>query len=375
MVYEQKTKQTDVAVQAFIEQIEQPQKKEDAYTLLSIFSEVTGMEAKMWGPSIIGYGKYHYRYESGHEGEAPMAGFSPRKAALTLYFMMADEKRSELLAKLGKHKTGKGCVYVNKLADIDLGVLKELIRETMDHVMHFYGTGTGEEQPKTVTLTKRLRLDKFPRRVILGKERGNPSDFLDLKGYDTVLSGGAYDLIFAYVLTLDELKETVLDTVKQGRLNPEGYLYIAYPKIGNKRYETSVHRDAIFPSLGVDDGNGYVGDSAITFARMVKLDDTFTIVGLKNDPKGKQRQAAAQSAKVADYESFIPDLVNDLNTDSVALELFRGLTPGYQRDWARYVFGAKRAATQEKRKAEMSDILKKGFKTKNLYLQSLKKNS
>jgi len=375
MAYEQKMKQTDVAVQAFIEQIEQPQKKGDAYTLLSIFSEVTGEEAKMWGPSIIGYGKYHYRYESGHEGEAPVAGFSPRKAALTLYFMMADEKRSELLAKLGKHKTGKGCVYVNKLADIDLGVLKDLIRETMNHVRHLYGAETGEGQPNSMSITKRLGLDKYPRRVILGKERGGPSDFLDLEGYDTVFSGGTYDLIFAYVLTLDELKETVLNTVKQGRLNPEGHLYIAYPKIGNKKYGTSVHRDAIFPSLGVDDGNGYVGGSTITFARMVKLDDTFTIVGLKNDAKGKQRKAAAKSAKVADYESFIPALVNYLNTDSVALALFKDLTPGYQRDWARYVFAAKQAATQEKRKTEMSEILKKGFKTKNLYLQSLKKNS
>ena len=107
--------------------------------------------------------------------------------------------------------------------------------------------------------------------------------------YDTELSGSKYDLIFAYVLTLDELKETVLGTVEQKRLNPDGYLYIAYPKIGNKRYGTSVHRDEIFPSLGVDDGNGYVGDSTIKFARMVKLDETFTVVGSKMTPKGKAR--------------------------------------------------------------------------------------
>ena len=84
----------------------------------------------MWGPSIIGFGKYHYRYASGHEGDAPLAAFSPRKTALTFYFMLPDGKREELLAKLGKHKTGKGCVYVNKLSDIDTAVLKEMIRKT-----------------------------------------------------------------------------------------------------------------------------------------------------------------------------------------------------------------------------------------------------
>ncbi|MFZ2364343.1 MAG: DUF1801 domain-containing protein, partial [Trichococcus flocculiformis] len=124
MAYEPKTKPTEVSVEEFIEEIQQPQKKEDAYALLSLFAEVTGEEAKMWGPSIIGFGKYHYRYAAGHEGDAPLAAFSPRKTALTLYFMLPDERRKELLEKLGKHKTGKGCVYVNKLSDIDSAVLK-----------------------------------------------------------------------------------------------------------------------------------------------------------------------------------------------------------------------------------------------------------
>lgn len=124
MAYEPKTKPTEVSVQEFIEEIQQPQKKEDAYALLSLFAEVTGAEAKMWGPSIIGFGKYHYRYTSGHEGDAPLAAFSPRKTALTFYFMLPDGKREELLAKLGKHKIGKGCVYVNKLSDIDTAVLE-----------------------------------------------------------------------------------------------------------------------------------------------------------------------------------------------------------------------------------------------------------
>jgi hypothetical protein len=92
MAYEPKTKPTEVSVEEFIEEIQQPQKKEDAYALLALFAEVTGEEAKMWGPSIIGFGKYHYRYASGHEGDAPLAAFSPRKTALTLYFMLPDGK-------------------------------------------------------------------------------------------------------------------------------------------------------------------------------------------------------------------------------------------------------------------------------------------
>ena len=198
-------------------------------------------------------------------------------------------------------------------------------------------------------------------------------DFADLEAYDTDLDSGKYDLIFSYVLTLEELNERVWDTINHDRLNPEGYLYIAYPKIGNKTYDTSVHRDAIFPSLGVDDGSGYVGDSTLKFARMVKLDDTFTLVGMKNDVKGKGKPTKASSGNVADYEKFIPDLKGYLEAGHRdAAKLYAELTPGYQRDWARYIYSAKQAATQEKRRTEMLDILGKGHKTKNLYQQWLK---
>lgn len=374
MAYEQKTKPTDASVQAFIEQIEQPRKKEDAYALLDIFAEATGEKAKMWGPSIIGFGKYHYRYESGHEGEAALAGFSPRKAAISLYLMLPEDRQAAFLGKLGKHKKGKGCIYVNKLADIDVEVLKEMVQESVRHLRHTYETEAGKQERTQASIAKRLGLDKFPKKAVLNKERGNPTDFSDLATYDTELSERKYDLIFAYVLTIDELKEAVLDAVKQERLNPGGYLYIAYPKIGNKRYGTSVHRDEIFPSLGVDDGNGYVGDSTIKFARMVKLDETFTVVGLKNDAKGKGKAAAVSSGKVADYEVFIPEIKSYLRSHPEIASLFDSLTPGYQRDWARYVYSAKQAATQEKRKAEMMEILAKGYKTKNLYLQMQKEN-
>lgn len=130
-MYEPKTKETENSVIEFIEQIEHPRKKEDAYRLLELFTETSGFPAKMWGPSIIGFGSYHYRYASGHEGDAPYVGFSPRKAKISLYFAPGDEKREELLLNFGKYSAGKGCVYINKVADIDTGVLKELIRQSI----------------------------------------------------------------------------------------------------------------------------------------------------------------------------------------------------------------------------------------------------
>ena len=374
MAYEPKTKPTEVSVDKFIEVIQQPQKKEDSYALVALFAEVTREEAKMWGPSIIGFGKYHYRYASGHEGDAPLAAFSPRKTALTFYFMLPDEKREELLAKLGKHKTGKGCVYVNKLSDIDTAVLKEMIREDIAHAKQLYGGEAADKTlPAAASVAKLLGFEKFQKRAVMGKERAVADDFAELDSYDTDVDAGKYDLIFSYVLTLEELKARVRDTITHDRLNPEGYLYIAYPKIGNKTYDTSVHRDAIFPSLGVDDGNGYVGDSTLKFARMVKLDDTFTLVGLKNAVKGKGKATKASSGNVADYEKFIPDVKEYLDAEHPkTAKFYAELTPGYQRDWARYIYSAKQPATQEKRKTEMLDILGKGHKTKNLYQQWLR---
>jgi len=138
MAYEPKMKETDASVLEFIEQVDSHRKREDAYRLLDIFTEVTGHEAKMWGPSIIGFGSYHYRYASGHEGDAPLTGFSPRKVKISLYFAPGDEARRPLLERFGKHTTGAACVYVNKLDDIDTGVLRELIVQTVEFVRATY---------------------------------------------------------------------------------------------------------------------------------------------------------------------------------------------------------------------------------------------
>jgi hypothetical protein len=137
-MYELKTKETDSSVVAFIENVESLKKREDAYKLLDIFTEVTGYKANMWWPSIIGFGTYHYKYESGHEGDAPLVGFSPRKAKISLYFATGLTKREELLKDFGKHTTGKGCVYINKAADINVDVLKELIIQSVRFLKETY---------------------------------------------------------------------------------------------------------------------------------------------------------------------------------------------------------------------------------------------
>ena len=137
-MYELKTKETDNSVIEFIEQVDSSKKREDAYKLLDIFTETTGFEAKMWGPSIIGFGSYHYKYESGHEGDAPLVGFSPRKAKISLYFAPGEKKRDELLERFGKHTSGKACVYINKVADIDVDVLKTLINESVSYLQGLY---------------------------------------------------------------------------------------------------------------------------------------------------------------------------------------------------------------------------------------------
>lgn len=137
-MYEQKTKETDRDVIEFIESVDNPKKRQDAYRLLEIFQETSGYEAKMWGPSIIGFGSYHYVYPTGHEGDAALVGFSPRKAKISLYFATGDQEREALLNDFGKHTSGKGCVYINKVDDIDVEVLKKLITQSISFLQELY---------------------------------------------------------------------------------------------------------------------------------------------------------------------------------------------------------------------------------------------
>ncbi len=137
-MYEVKTKENDNDVIQVIHQIENIRKREDAVKLLEIFTETTGLEAKMWGESMIGFGSYHYKYASGHEGDAMITGFSPRKAKISLYLLTSESVRENLMSKLGKHTAGKGCIYITSLSDINESVLKEFILQNINFIRDNY---------------------------------------------------------------------------------------------------------------------------------------------------------------------------------------------------------------------------------------------
>ena len=135
---ELKTKQTDASVEAYLNAIEDAGRRDDCRAIAAIMRRVTRHEPKMWGTSIVGFGSYHYRYASGHEGDACLAGFSSRKAEISLYLMPGMDAKQPLLAALGKHKAGKGCLYIKRLSDIDVRVLEKLIRESVAELRRRY---------------------------------------------------------------------------------------------------------------------------------------------------------------------------------------------------------------------------------------------
>jgi hypothetical protein len=136
---EQKTKPTQQSVKEFIDQVPNATMRDDSDTLIRLMKKITGEEPKMWGPSIIGFGSYHYKYDSGHEGDICITGFSPRKQAISVYTLVGCEGQGDLLKKLGKHKAAVGCLYIKKLEDVDLDVLETLIRRSITHIKKKFG--------------------------------------------------------------------------------------------------------------------------------------------------------------------------------------------------------------------------------------------
>jgi len=219
------------------------------------------------------------------------------------------------------------------------------------------------------SIVEKLNLHKYERAAVLSQPEG--SHYVEgLSSYDTELVKEAYDLIFAFVLDMESLRSLVNDVIERGLLSEKGYLYAAYPKKGNKVYATFIHRDELLDGLGSDE-DGYIGTSTVKFARMVGLDDVFTVVGLKADAAGKGAVSskAKPSQRVDDYVALIPDVEKDLADKPELLAFYQSLTPGYRKDWARYVYSAKQEETRSKRREEMKMILGVGFKSRELYRQ------
>ena len=131
---ELKTKRNKGDVEAFLNSVSGERKRQDSFTIMELMKQVTGQEPEMWGESIVGFGSYHYMYESGREGDWFLTGFSPRKQNLTLYIMSGFDDYDQLLGKLGKHSTGKSCLYIKKIEDVDVDVLKELVQKSVKHM-------------------------------------------------------------------------------------------------------------------------------------------------------------------------------------------------------------------------------------------------
>jgi hypothetical protein len=135
---EQKTKPTEQSVEDFLSKVSDEKVRDDCYALVKLMSKATGSPPKMWGPTIVGFGNYHYRYDSGHEGDACLTGFSPRKQNITVYVMPGFNQHADLLEKLGKHKAGKGCLYIKKLEDVNSTVLESLIKQSVNFLKTKY---------------------------------------------------------------------------------------------------------------------------------------------------------------------------------------------------------------------------------------------
>lgn len=215
------------------------------------------------------------------------------------------------------------------------------------------------------TIVEKLNLHKYERVAVLDLP-ARADYFAELPDYDTELTKGAYDLIFAFVFDMDSLKGIVGKVIEKNYLSKNGYIFLAYPKKGNKEYDAYIHRDDLMQGLGADE-NGYVGSSDMKFARMVGLDDIFTVVGLKEDPANRNRPSTKASQSVDDYIEMISEIENDLQDSPDLLAFYQSLTPGYRKDWARYVYSAKQEATQVKRRQEMKTILGEGYKSRDLY--------
>ena len=216
-----------------------------------------------------------------------------------------------------------------------------------------------------MSVIDKLNLSKYSNMVVINQ----PNDYALFTEQAIKLSKN-HDAIFIFVETIDEMvKHTQLILNKQLLLE-KGYLFFAYPKKGNNRYETFIHRDEIFPAMNVGE-DGYVDNSDIKFARMVSMDDVFTVVGLKREKK-KVKKTSTASQCVSDYVENIKDVEALLANHPNELQFYQSLTPGYQKDWARHIFSAKQQQTREKRAQQMVEILSQGYKSIDLFRRKKK---
>ncbi|CAG9622099.1 hypothetical protein BACCIP111883_02890 [Sutcliffiella rhizosphaerae] len=218
------------------------------------------------------------------------------------------------------------------------------------------------------TIIDKLNLRKYENRLFLNIPE-NVQDFAELE-HDTTIQKDSYDLFFVFIFSQDEFVKYANFINEKQLLNDNGYLFVAYPKKNNPTYKEYIERDKFYEGLNVDE-EGYLPKSKLKFSRMVSLNETFTVVGLKSAPR-KKNANTKNSQCVDDYIPHIEDIRGFLKNNEQVLAKYDALTYGYQKDWARYVYSAKRKETQEKRLHEMEAIVGEGYKSMDLYRRQKK---
>lgn len=217
----------------------------------------------------------------------------------------------------------------------------------------------------TKSIAEKLNFSKYPEKLILNIPEGI-NDFDSLE-FNTSIKKEKYDLIFNFIFKLEDFSTFLQEIVEKQLVKENGYVYFAYPKKNNPLYDEYIDRDSIYNEQHYNE-EGYFHGSNIKFARMVSLNDVFTVVGMKSVPKKANKSASTKSSQcVDDYIDRVEDIKQYLNKNEDLLRVYKVLTFGYQKDWARYVYSAKRKETQEKRLLEMETVIAEGFKTMDLY--------
>ena len=220
------------------------------------------------------------------------------------------------------------------------------------------------------SLIDKLNLNNYPAKLILNK----PEDIEEFSSmdYEDIVKKSSYDLIFTFIFKLEDFSKTIKEIHEEKLLNENGYLYIACPKKNNPRYKEYIERDSIYTDEYYNE-EGYLRGTNLKFSRMVSMNDVFTVIGIKSIPLKKMNKPSTKSSQcVDDYIEHVEHIRQHLVQNAELLDIYNALTFGYQKDWARYVFSAKRKETQEKRLLEMETVLADGFKTMDLYRRNKK---
>ncbi len=215
------------------------------------------------------------------------------------------------------------------------------------------------------SVIEKLNFAKYPAKLILHK----PDEIADFNeiAFDTTVEKEKYDLIFIFIFSLEAFSNQLNWVIQKQLLENNGYVYFAYPKKNNARYPQYIDRDSFIAHMPTDE-EGYILNSGLKFARMVSLNDVFTVVGLKSKKRKASKATKAKSSqRVGDYIHRVNDIQQFLKNNEDVLAKYNQLAPGYQKDWARYVYSAKQEETREKRLLEMEALLAEGYKSIALY--------